>query len=92
MLPIRVKDANALKPVRMIRIAITPAAYEAICSTLPKGAPLWPVQRQGGRCLVHVEAAVVDRLRAMRERGETYSDVIVRLAQLEASGRLSSRR
>jgi len=34
----------------MIRLAITPAAYEAICSTLPNGAPL-PVQRHGGRCL-----------------------------------------
>ena len=31
----------------MIRIAITPAAYDAIHSTLPKGARLWPVQRQG---------------------------------------------
>ena len=70
----------------MIRIAITPAAYEAIIATLPQGAPLWPVQRQGGQCLVHVEAAVVDRLRAMRGPGEDYSDVILRLTQLEASG------
>ncbi len=46
----------------MIRIAVTEAAYCAICSTLPEDAPLWPVQRQGGQiCLVHVEAAVVDR-------------------------------
>ena len=70
----------------MIRIAITPAAYEAIIATLPQGAPLWPVPRQGGQCLVHVEAAVVDRLRAMRGPGEDYSDVILRLTQLEASG------
>src|SRR5271166_4767546 len=28
----------------MIRIAITPAAYEAICSTLPQGPRLWPLQ------------------------------------------------
>ena len=41
--------------IRMIRIAITPAAYEAIIATLPQGAPLWPVERQGGECLVHVE-------------------------------------
>ena len=27
----------------MIRIAITPAASDAICSTLPKDVPLWPV-------------------------------------------------
>ena len=36
--------------------------------------------------LIHVEAVVVDRLRAMREPGEDYSDVILRLVQLEASG------
>ena len=32
----------------MTRIAITAAAYNAICSTLPEDAPLWPLQRQGG--------------------------------------------
>jgi hypothetical protein len=32
----------------MIRIAITAAAYHAICSTLPpKDAPLWPVRIRG---------------------------------------------
>ncbi len=60
----------------MIRISITPAAYDAIIATLPQGAPLWPMERsQGGRCFVHVEAPVVDRLRAMRGHGEDYSDV-----------------
>ena len=33
----------------MIRIAITVAAYHAICSTLPEDALLWPVERQGGQ-------------------------------------------
>ena len=75
----------------MIRIAITPAAYDAICSTLPQGAPLWPAQRQGGhKCLIHIEAAVVDRLQAMRGPGEDYSDVIIlRLVELEVSGSLA---
>ncbi len=41
------------------------------------------MQRQGGQCLIHVEAAVVDRLQAMRGPGEDYSDVILRLAQVE---------
>ena len=36
----------------MVRLAIIPAAGEAICSTLPQGAPPWPVQRQGGQCLI----------------------------------------
>ena len=56
----------------MIRIAITEAAYRAIRSTLPEDAPLWPLQRSG-RPLIHVEAAVLDRLRAMRKLGERYS-------------------
>jgi hypothetical protein len=34
---------------RMIRIAITPAACHAICSTLPEDALLWPLQRQDGQ-------------------------------------------
>jgi len=70
----------------MIRLAITPAACEAIIATLPEGAALWPVERQGGQCFIHVEAAVVDRLAAMRGPGEDYSDVILRLVELEATG------
>jgi hypothetical protein len=49
------------------RIAIIAAAHHAICSTLPEEAPLWPVLRQDG--LIHVEAAVLDRLRTMRRPG-----------------------
>ncbi len=77
------RGGRKLAPVRMIRIAITPAAYEAIIATLPQGAPLWPVQRQGGQW---PQAAVVDRLAAMRGPREDYSDVILRIARLEASG------
>ena len=71
----------------MIRIAITSAAYDAITATLPEGAPLLPVQPQGGQCLIHVEAGVLARPRAMRRPGEDYSDFILRRAQVEASGR-----
>jgi hypothetical protein len=39
-------------------------------ATLPEDAPLWPLQRRDGQLLVHVEAAVVDLLRAMRRLGE----------------------
>ena len=54
-------------------------AYDAIASTLPKA-------RHGGRCsamgqcFIQVEAAVVDRMRAMRRPGESYSEVILKLA------------
>jgi hypothetical protein len=44
-----------------------------ICSPLSEDAPLWPLQRQDGQCLIHIEAAVLDRLRAMRKLGERYS-------------------
>ena len=65
----------------MIRIA-TAAAYDAICSTLPEDAPLWPVHRRDGQCLIHIEAAVLNRLRAMRRPSESYSNVILRLFEL----------
>jgi hypothetical protein len=69
----------------MIRVALTDAAYDAIASTLPKGTARWPMQRERGQCPVHIEAAVLDRLRAMRRPGESYSQVILRLVELETS-------
>ncbi len=68
----------------MIRIA-TDAAYDAIASTLPKGAARWPMQRDQGQCFIQVEAAVADRMRGMRRPGESYSQVILRLVELETS-------
>jgi hypothetical protein len=68
----------------MIRIALSSAAYDSIASTLPKGSGRWPMQRDRGRCFIQVEALVVDRMRAMRRPGESYSDVILRLVELEA--------
>ena len=67
----------------MIRIALTEATFDAIASTLAKGAARWPMQREHGQCFIQVEAAVVDRLRAIRRPGEIYSDVILRLVELE---------
>ena len=59
------------------------AAYDAIASTLPKGAARWLMQRDRGQCFIQVEAAVVDRMRAMRRPGESYSQVILRLVELD---------
>ncbi len=70
----------------MIRIALTKAAYDAIASTLPKGAARWPMQRERDQCYIQVEAAVVDRMRSMRRSGESYSNVILRLVELESQG------
>jgi hypothetical protein len=65
----------------MIRIALSEATYDAIASTLPKGSARWPMQRDGDRCFIQVESAVVDRMRAMRRPGESYSTVILRLVE-----------
>jgi hypothetical protein len=56
----------------MIHIAITAAACHAICSTLPADQHVWPANRRDGPCLIDVEAAALDRLRAMRKLGERY--------------------
>jgi hypothetical protein len=72
-----------IKYLKMIRVALTDAAYDVIASTLPKGAARWPMQRDRGQCFIQVEAAAVDRMRAMRRPGESYSQVILRLVELE---------
>jgi hypothetical protein len=74
-------DAPTLSP--MIRIAIT-AAYEAICPTLPLGTvAVEAAANERGERLIWLEAAMADRLGAMRGPGESLSDVIIRLAAAE---------
>ena len=74
-----------IKCPEMIGVALTDATYDAIASTLPKGAARWPMQRDQGQCFIQVEAGVVDRIRAMRRPGESYSQVILRLVELDTS-------
>jgi hypothetical protein len=69
----------------MVRVALTDVAYDAIASTLPKGAARWPMQRDRGQCFIQVEAAVIDRMRPMRRAGGSYSQVILRLVELETT-------
>jgi hypothetical protein len=69
----------------MIRIALSDSAYDAIASTLPKGSARWPMQRDGDQCFIQVESAVVNRMRALRRPGESYSAVILRLVELGAT-------
>ena len=65
----------------MIRIAITAEAFEAIAATLPLGSVAVEAAANGqGERLIWLEAAMADRLGAMRRPGESYSDVILRLA------------
>jgi hypothetical protein len=65
----------------MIRIAISVEAFEAITATLPLGSVGYEnkTDEQGQR-LIWLVRGMVDRLHAMRGPGESYSDVIIRLA------------
>jgi hypothetical protein len=76
----------------MIRIAITQAAFEAIASTLPFGSVSYENQiNEQGQRLIWLDPTVVNRLRALRGPGESYSDVILRLSA-DAPGRIVPRR
>jgi hypothetical protein len=64
----------------MIRITISAAAFEAISATMPLGSVGYePEPDAKGERWIWLEPRFVDRLRAMRGPGESYSDVILRL-------------
>ena len=69
----------------MIRIAISQAAFDAIARTLALGSTGFEnaVNEQGER-LVWLDRAVLDRLGALRGPGESFSDVILRLVEMDA--------
>jgi hypothetical protein len=72
---------------RMIRIAITPAAFDAISATLPLGSVGYEAQTNAkGERLIWLETAFVDKLATLRGPGESYSDVILRLVEMECRG------
>ena len=65
----------------MIRIAISEAAFEAIAKTLPIGSVGYEnATNEKGERLIWLDPGVLARLKAMRGPGESYSDVILRLA------------
>ena len=69
----------------MVRIAISQAAFDAIAKTLALGSTGFEnaVDANGQR-LIWLDRAVVDRLRALRGPGESYSEVILRVAAAES--------
>jgi len=69
----------------MIRILITAEAYGAICAGLKPGVHgLKPTQRSSdGGFFVWMPRTVRGMLDLNRQRGESYSDVIIRLAGME---------
>lgn len=71
----------------MIKIAITQRAFDAIAATLPLGSVGYEnATDERGQRLIWLDHAVVNRLRAMRGPGESYSEVIMRLAAGEFLG------
>jgi hypothetical protein len=66
----------------MVRIAISQAAFDVIAKTLPLGSVGYEnATNEKGERLIWLEPSMVDRLRAMRGPGESWSDVILRLAE-----------
>ena len=75
----------------MIRVAITPAAYAAIASTMALGTvAVEPERAQDGGVHIWLDPGVVATLKALRGSGESYSDVILRLSG-DAPGRIVPR-
>jgi hypothetical protein len=65
----------------MIRISISPTAFEAIAATLALGNVEYESKTdERGERLIWLDYAVVARLKAIRGRGEGYSDVILLIA------------
>jgi hypothetical protein len=65
----------------VIRIAISVAAFQAIASTLPLGSVGYEAGTdERGEPLIWLDRKVVDRLGQMPGPGESYGDVILRLA------------
>jgi hypothetical protein len=67
----------------MIRISITAAAFDAIAATLPSSVGYERVRAPNREYHVWLEPRFVNRLRAMRGPGESYSDLILRLVETE---------
>jgi hypothetical protein len=67
----------------MVRIGVTPAAFEAICASLPIGSIAYvPDLDQKGERLIWLEDAMADRLGATRGPCEGYSDVMSQAGRL----------
>jgi hypothetical protein len=66
----------------MVRIAISQAAFDAIAATMALGSVGYENKTdEHGNRLVLLDRAIVDRLRSLRGPGESYSDVIIRVAR-----------
>jgi hypothetical protein len=67
----------------MIRIVITPAAYAAIAGMLPGDVGVERARAENGDWFIWLEPGILAKLKALRGPGESYSDVILRVAKGE---------
>jgi hypothetical protein len=65
----------------MVNISISAEAFAAITATLPEGLRAQARPDSKGGYLVTLPRGLLDRLKAMRGPGESYDDVILRLAK-----------
>jgi hypothetical protein len=71
----------------VIRIAVTEAAFDAVAAALALGSVRCEAQLDAQGAAGHLARSVGPRkLTALRGQGESYSDVILRLTELEAQG------
>jgi hypothetical protein len=64
----------------MIRVEITAAAYEALARTLNPDSLIDPQPSPTGGFYLWLTRTILDLFSAARDPGESYSDVILRLA------------
>jgi hypothetical protein len=71
----------------MIRITISVEAFEAIARTMPLGSVGYEnATNERGERLIWLDPAVLNHLRLPRGPGESYSDVILRVAAAQPTG------
>jgi hypothetical protein len=69
----------------MVKITITPEVFAALTATLPLGSvAVEPERAPDGGVGIWLDHATVAKLKAARGPGESYSDVILALAEAHA--------
>ena len=73
---------NGAAPININGDANRPAPRRAIRASLPAGSVVYPPERNGrGEYLLWLTEAEANRLAALRRRGESYRDAVIRLAK-----------
>jgi hypothetical protein len=71
---------------RVICIAISQAAFDAMAATLVLGTvAVEPERAENGDIYIWLDPRVLAKLKALRGPGESYSDVILRVAKGEGA-------